>query len=217
MKTRILLADDHKIVREGLRVLLESRPTFEIIGESADGWESVTLAKKLLPDVVIMDVTMPDLNGMEATRRITEEVPGARVIALSMYFDKHFVAKMLKAGARGYLRKDCASEELVRAISIVLNNKFYISPNLGINSPTDVIEGADIKAFIALSLLTQKEREVLQLVAEGRLTKEIAEILRISPKTIENHRQRIMDKLEIHSIAELTKFAIREGLTSLHI
>ena len=214
-RVRILLADDHQIVREGLKALLEREPRFEIVGEVADGASAVAFTKKHLPDIVVMDITMPNLNGIEATRLITREVVETRVIALSMYVDKHFVAKMLRAGARGYLRKDCASEELARAINVVTRNKYYISPQLGIDSPKDVMNGSEIPNFIAFSLLTAKEREVLQLVAEGHPTKDIAARIRVSAKTVDKHRARIMEKLDIHSVAELTKFAIREGITSL--
>jgi len=214
-KTRILLADDHQIVREGLRALLGRQSDFEVVGETADGTSTVKFAKKHLPDIIIMDVTMPDLNGIEATRQITTEIPDVRIVALSMYFDRHFVAKMLRAGARGYLRKDCASQELVHAIEVVSRGKYYISPNLGINSPKDVLNGAEIPHFIAFSLLTSKQREVLQFIAEGKTTKYIAERLGVSAKTIDKHREHIMEKLDIHSVAELTKFAIREGITSV--
>jgi DNA-binding NarL/FixJ family response regulator len=215
MKTRIVLADDHQILREGLKVLLQRDPNIEVIADASDGEEAIRFAKKYLPEIVIMDVTMPNLNGIEATGRIKIEVPEVRVIALSMYFDKHFVAKMLRAGARAYLRKDCDGEELLHAISIVAKGKYYISPNLGIDSPKEVMNGAEIPDFIAHSLLTSKEREVLQLVAEGKSTKVIAQQLHVSIKTIDHHRQRIMEKLDLHSVAELTKFAVREGLTSL--
>ncbi|HEV8539084.1 MAG TPA: response regulator transcription factor [Bacteroidota bacterium] len=214
LTTRILLADDHQIVREGLRALLERRKDLEVIGETADGIETVKFAKEYAPEIVVMDVTMPHLNGIEATRQITNEVEGVRIVALSMYFDRHFVAKMLRAGARGYLRKDCASEELILAIDVVTKDKFYISPHLGIDSSKEVLTDSEIPNFIAHSLLTPKEREVLQLVAEGHATKEIAYRLGVSTKTIEHHRQHVMDKLDIHTIAELTRFAIREGLTS---
>jgi DNA-binding NarL/FixJ family response regulator len=162
-----------------------------------------------------MDVTMPNLNGIEATRQIMAELEGVKIVALSMYFDRHFVAMMLRAGARGYLRKDCASEELVHAIDVVGKNKYYISPHLGIDSPKDVLNGSEIPSFIAHSLLTPKEREVLQLVAEGHATKEIAHRLYVSVKTIEHHREHIMEKLDIHNVVDLTRFAIREGLTSV--
>ena len=212
--TRILLADDHKIVREGLRALLERESDFEVIGETADGLSAVRFAKKYLPDVIIMDITMPNLNGIEATQQITAEVPEVRIVALSMFFDRHFVSKMLRAGARGYLRKDCAHDELVKAITVVANNKYYISPQLGIESKKDILNGSEIPHFVAASLLTPKEREVLQLIAEGKTTNYIADQLRVSARTIEKHRGHIMEKLDIHSIAELTKFAIREGITS---
>ena len=215
LKTRILIADDHQIVRQGLRALLQRERELQVIGETADGIDTVKFAKRYLPDIIIMDVTMPNLNGIEATRQITKEIPEVRIVALSMYFDRHFVAKMLKAGGRGYLRKDCAAEELVRAIDVVSHNKYYISPSLGIESPKDVLNGSEIPHFIASSLLTAKEREVLQLIAEGKTTKEIGWRLNVSVKTVDKHRAHIMEKLDIHSIAEQTKFAIREGITSV--
>ncbi len=214
-RIRVLLADDHQIVREGLKALLERDKGIEIVGETADGVSTVRFAKKYLPDVVVMDITMPNLNGIEATQQITDEIPDVRVVVLSMYLDKHFVAKMLRAGARGYLRKDCASEELAKAISVVAANRFYISPELGIDFQKDVFVASEIPNFVAFALLTPKEREVLQLIAEGKTSKEIAFRLNVSAKTIDKHRAHIMEKLDIHSIAELTKFAIREGITSI--
>jgi DNA-binding NarL/FixJ family response regulator len=213
--TKILLVDDHKIVREGLKALLERETHFEVVAEATNGEEAIKLAEQYQPDIIIMDISMPNLNGIEATRQIASAAPEIKIIVLSIYFDKHLVAKMLRAGAMGYLRKDCASEELVRAITIVRSNKFYISPSLGVTAGRDIMNGSDIPHFIAFEVLTTKEREVLQLVAEGKPTKEIARRLHVSVKTIDNHRQKIMTKLDIHSIAELTKFAIREGITSI--
>ncbi len=215
MSTKILIADDHKIFREGLRALLERQKGLEVVAEASDGLEAVRLTQKLAPDVVIMDVAMPEKNGIEATREIVETFPKARVIALSMHSDRRFVLQMLKAGAVGYLLKDSAFEELSTAISAVASNQTYLSPRV-----TDVV----IKEYLhsqakaepsVFSVLTNREREVLQLLAEGKSTKEIAGLLHVSVKTIETHRQQIMDKLDLHSVAELTKYAIREGLTSL--
>jgi len=215
MSTRILLADDHKIIREGLRALLEKEPDMEVVGEAQDGSTTIKLAKKLLPNIVIMDIGMPDMNGIDATRQIFSETQGIKVIALSMHSDRRFVLQMLKAGASGYLLKDSAFEELALAIKTVIAGQPYLSPKI-----TDVV----IKEYIislpkneesVFTKITVREREVLQLITEGKSTKQIAAFLNVSVKTIETHRQQIMEKLDIHSIAELTKYAIREGLTSL--
>jgi len=215
VKLRILLADDHKIVRDGLRNLLERDPEIVVVGEAEDGREALQLARKLAPDVVVMDIAMPDLNGIEATRQILAEIPKIKIVALSMHSDKRYVSEMLKAGAAGYLLKDCAFEELITAIKTIARGKIYLSPGIAGVVLEEFIRtgaGADASAF---SLLSDREREVLQLMAEGRTTKEVAAQLHVSVKTIETHRTHIMAKLDIHSIAALTKYAIREGLTSL--
>jgi two-component system response regulator NreC len=211
---RVLLADDHKILRQGLRTLLEQEADIDVVGEADNGRASVKLAGELAPDVVIMDVAMPDLNGIDATHRITEADPGARVLALSMHSDGRYVKGMLQAGARGYILKDCASEELTRAIRTVMAGQVYVSPGV-----TGVIVNDYVRQLSAATgapaTLSQREREVLQLLAEGASTAAIAADLHLSVKTIETHRKRIMDKLELRSIAELTKYAIREGITAL--
>jgi DNA-binding NarL/FixJ family response regulator len=214
MAIRILLADDHKIVRQGLRTLLQKEPDMEVVAEAEDGRASLKLAQQFSPQVVIMDVGMPDLNGIEATRQVLADSPGIKVIALSMHSDRRFVVNMLKAGASGYLLKDSAFEELAAAIRAVMANKTYLSPGVSDVVIKDYISGPkpDSSAF---SVLTAREREVLQLMAEGRSTKQIADRLIVSVKTIETHRQQIMNKLNIHSVAELTKYAIREGLSAL--
>lgn len=215
MGIRIILADDHKIMREGLKALLEKQQDIEVVAEADNGLEVIRLTKKIKPDIVIMDIGMPELNGIEATRQIAADVPGVKVIALSMHSDKRFVIEMLKVGASGYLLKDSASEELTSAIRAVAANKPYLSPKI-----TDVV----IKDYLstlsktepsAFTVLTAREREVLQLLSEGKTTKQIAFALNVSVKTIETHRQQMMEKLNLRSIAELTKYAIREGLTSL--
>ncbi|MFQ6038175.1 MAG: response regulator [Candidatus Aminicenantales bacterium] len=212
---RILLADDHKIIREGLRHLLEKQPDFKVIDEAGDGRETVKKAKALRPDVVIMDIGMPHLNGIDATRQVLATSPGSRVIALSMHSHRRLVAEMLKAGASAYLLKDSASEELGHGSRAALAEKIYLSPDIAETVVREYLTHIPAKDFSAFSILTQREREVLQLIAEGKTTKEIASLLYLSVKTVETHRQNIMDKLELHSVAELTKYAVREGLTSL--
>jgi DNA-binding NarL/FixJ family response regulator len=216
VKIRILLADDHKIVREGLRTLIEKQPGLEVVGEANSGRMALKLALELKPDVVIMDITMPDLNGIEATRQIHSEIPGVKVIALSMHSDKRLVAGILMAGASGYLLKeDCDSGELARAIRAVAINQTYLSPKIGEVVIKDYVRQLSMTASSPFSILTPREREVLQLLVEGKNAKEIASSLHVSVKTVETHRNKIMEKLDIRSIAELTKYAIRERLTPL--
>lgn len=215
MSLRIILADDHKIMREGLRTLLEKQDDFKIIAEAGDGRTTVSLANEHKPDLVVMDAVMPDLNGIEATRQIIAGNPKIKVIALSMHSDKQFVTQMLHAGASGYILKDCAFKELVYAIQSIMNGYIYLSPKINtILLKERVFESREVNSS-AFALLSNREREVLQLIAEGKSTKEIATALFVSVKTIETHRQQIMNKLDIHSIAGLTKYAIREGLTSI--
>ena len=214
-KIRVLIADDHTIVREGLNVLLLREPDIEVVAQSVDGIAAVKAAKRYVPDVVIMDINMPNLNGVEAAYQIQAELPEIKIIALSMYFDLHIIGRMMNAGARGYLQKDCATEELIDAIRAVMKNKTYISSGLGFSNEKNVLNSSEVFQFLATNVLTSKERGVLQLVAEGLPSKEISSRLHISIKTVDKHRARIMDKLNIHSVAELTKLAIREGITSL--
>lgn len=215
MSIRILLADDHKITRQGLRSLLEQQDDMEVAAEAENGRTAVALVDELLPDVVIMDVTMPDLNGVEATRQIVSKYPDVKVIALSMHSDTLFVTEMLRSGASGYLLKDCAFEELTRAIRAVMNDKTYLSPSISAVVVEDYLHRLSKADFSASGILTDREREVLQLMAEGKSTKQIALKLHISIKTVETHRRQIMNKLDIHTVAELTKYAVRKGLTSL--
>lgn len=211
---KIIIADDHKIMREGLRTLLEKNDGFEIIAEAGDGRTTVRITEELTPDLVVMDTIMPDLNGIEATRQIIARNPKIKIIALSMYSDKQFVMQMLQAGASGYILKDCAFKELVYAIQSVVDGYIYLSPKINtILLKEQVFEPKEVSSSV-FTLLSAREREVLQLIAEGKSTKEIANSLFVSIKTIETHRQQIMSKLKIHSIAGLTKYAIREGLTS---
>ncbi len=215
MSLRILLADDHRIMREGLRSLLEKQPGMEVIAEADNGRTTVQLSRKLKPDVVVMDIAMPDLNGIEATRQIVTETPGVKVTALSMLSDTKFVREMLSAGASGYLLKDSAFEELGNALHTVMKNQIYLSPKITSLVVKDYLGTILIKDSSVSPALTNREREIIQLFAEGKTTKEIASCLYLSIKTIETHRKKIMDKLGFRSIAELTKYAIREGLTSL--
>jgi len=216
MKTRIILADDHKVMRAGLRNLISQESDLEVVAEASTGREAVELCHEHEPDLVLMDIAMPELNGIEACRQVRDELPRVRVLALSMHADKQYAAGMLGAGASGYLLKDCAYDELVEAIRTVAAGRTYLSPEITgvvLRDYVDRLSGRDAES--AFSVLTDREREVLQLVAEGHTTKQIAEKLYVSVKTVESHRQNIMDKLEIRTIAELTKYAIREGLTSL--
>lgn len=215
MGVKILLADDHRIVREGLRALIEKRPNMEVVAEAMDGRMAVKLVCELSPNVIVMDVAMPDLNGIEATRQIIGVNPTVKILALSMHSDRRFIIEMLKAGASGYLLKDCAFEELAYAIQAVVANRIYLSPKIADNVIKDYVHFLSKKDISVFSILTAREREVLQLLAEGRTMKEIAHHLGISVKTVETYRKQLMEKLDIYSIAKLTKYAIREGLTSL--
>jgi DNA-binding NarL/FixJ family response regulator len=216
MSTKVLLVDDHKIFREGLRSLLEKRPGIEIVGEAENAVTAMRMVDELSPDVVIMDIAMPDMNGIEATRKIIDK-PSSRVkvIGLTMHSDMHYVIQMMKAGASGFLLKDCSCQELVEAINAVRTDQIYISQNFTGNLVSDYIQYLKQDKFPIGSALTVREREVLQLIAEGQTIRDIASLLRLSPKTIEAHRQNIMKKLKINNTAELVKYAIREGLTRI--
>ncbi len=213
----IVLADDHQVVRHGLRSLLSAEPDMEVVGEADNGRAVVKLVVEKSPQVVIMDISMPHLNGIEATRQIINEAPRIKVIGLSMHSDSLFVLNMFKAGASGYLLKDCALEELVKAVRTVLNRKIYLSPGISDIVVKDFLIGRSPPDSSAYSILTTREREVLQLMAEGRNTNKIAESLYLSVKTVEGHRKQLMNKLDIHSVAQLTKYAIKQGLTSLEL
>jgi len=206
------LADDHRMVREGLRAVLE-KAGVQVVGEAADGRQAVAEATRLRPNVVVMDVGMPELNGIDATRRLLAEVVGVKVVALSMNANRHYVSAMLEAGAVGYVLKNSASEELLNALEIVTKGGTYLSPAIVAGD----IHGASVersKSATTERPLTAREREVLQLVAEGKSSKEIGAALQIALPTVETHRRQISDKLNLRTIAELTKYAIREGLTS---
>jgi two-component system, NarL family, response regulator NreC len=207
-KTRVLLADDHAVVRQGFRMILSSQPDFEVVGEAANGLIAVELAAELQPDVVIMDVSMPELNGIEATRRLSEASPRSRVLALSMHKDAVYVREILKAGARGYLLKDAMDTDLIGAVRAVAQGEGYISPAVA-----DAVL-SDYRRHVSepIDLLSSREREVLQLIAEGKTNKEIANKLNLSVYTVEAHRGRIMEKLNLHNGGELVRFAVRAGL-----
>ena len=214
MSLRVLIVDDHKIMREGLRSLLEKLPDIEVVAEAESAQKALKLVEEIEPNLVIIDVVMPSLNGIEATRRILAKIPTIKVIALSMYSDKRFVMEMLRAGASGYLLKDCAFEELDEAIRAVIEDRTYITPRIVDIIVKDYFSQIEKPSSSALSALTSRQYEVLQLLAEGKTTREIAQQMSLSVKTIESHRQQIINKLNIRSIAGLTKYAIREGLIS---
>ena len=215
MTIRILIADDHKIVRDGLRSLLESRADCAVVGEASDGREAVELARKLDPDVVVIDVAMPELNGIDATSKLVNQAQNVKVVALSMHSDRNFVAGMLQAGASAYLRKESAFDEIARAIDAVMEGKVFLGDGIAgvvVEDYRELIARSGLNESIPL---TAREREVLQLIAEGYKTAEIANMLHLSVKTIETHRRQIMEKLDLRSVPELTKYAIRHGLTSI--
>lgn len=215
MAIRILLADDHKMLREGLRLLIAEEPDMKIIAEAEDGKSAVELASELKPDIILMDITMPGLNGIEATRKIMAASGDSKIIALSMHIQRRMVREMINAGASGYVSKDCGHEEIIRAVRSVAAGGAYFCPNI---SKTVLVEHAHGEAAAGspgIDRLTGREGEVLRLLTEGKTTKDIAAMLHISPKTAEFHRQQIMQRLNINNLAELTKLAIREGLTPL--
>ena len=214
MTIRILLADDHEVVRDGLRAVLERQSDFRVVGVAADGRETVQMAQEHEPDVNLMDINMPNMTGVEATRQIKASTPDMKILTLSVHSRSPLIAQMINAGASGYVPKSCAAKELVEAIRTVMRNHTYISPKV-MDSVVDYLQGDPAQRPTAPTTLTPREREVLNLVADGKTTKEISECMHVSEKTVESHRYRIMDKLGIHSIAELTKYAIREGLSSL--
>ena len=215
MSIRVLLVDDHTIMREGLRLLLEKMPEVEVVAEADDGFQAINLAKSLVPDVVVMDVGMPELNGVEATSVILADNPDIKVIALSVYSDRQYILGMLKAGASGYVLKAAAGEELFRAIEAVTKNKKYISTQVADVVIDGYIGKTSTPGKSVRTELGSRERQVLQLLSEGMSSPNIANRLNIAIKTVETHRRNIMKKLNIHSVAKLTKYAIREGLTEL--
>ena len=212
---RILLADDHTVVRKGLRLLLESEPGFAVVAEAADGREAVALAEKDPPDVVVMDIAMPVLNGIEAARQITTTLPKTCVVFLSMHLDEGYVLKALKAGARAYLLKDSAEQDLIAAVKAVRAGKAFFSPAVSKLMAEDYLrqlEGRHVED--SYELLTTREREVLQLLAEGKTNKDVASLLGLSTYTVETHRSNILQKLNLHSTAELILYAVRKRVIS---
>jgi DNA-binding NarL/FixJ family response regulator len=205
---RILLADDHAVVRQGFRAILARQADMAIVGEAGNGREAMALAEATTPDLIVMDVAMPELNGIEATRRLTATLPQARILALSMHKDSIYVREMLKAGARGYLLKDSCEQDLLEAVRTLARGGEYISP--GVQSA--LMSGSRFGGSTPLDQLTSREREVLQLIAEGKTNKEVANVLGISVFTVDAHRGRIMEKLNVHNVNELVRFAVRNGL-----
>jgi DNA-binding NarL/FixJ family response regulator len=207
-KIRILLADDHAVVRQGFKMILAAQPDMEIVGEAGNGREALELAGQYQPDVIVMDVAMPELNGIEATRRLADLSPRTRVLALSMHKDSVYVREILRAGARGYLLKDSIASDLLAAVRAVSRGEGYLSPGV-----SDAVLN-DYRRHVTdpIDLLTSREREVLQMIAEGKTNKEIATVLNLSVYTVDAHRGRIMEKLNLHSVNELVRFALRSGL-----
>jgi DNA-binding NarL/FixJ family response regulator len=215
MNISVLLADDHKLVREGLRSILDREPDIGVVAMADNGKTALQLARELRPEVAVIDIAMPEMNGIEAIRRISGENPGIRILALSMHSARRFVVEALSAGAKGYILKDCASDELVRAIRVVSGNETYLSPKITGLIVKDYVKRLPESQSTGSSLLSNREREVLQLIAEGQSTKEIAFAFGVSVKTVETHRQQVMRKLNFNNVVELTRYAIREGITPL--
>ena len=212
-RIRILLADDHNVMRRGLRLLLESQPEFEVVAEAADGKQAVEQALAVRPDVVVMDIAMPLLNGTEAAQRITESLPGTALVILSMHSDEGYVLRALKAGARGYLLKDSAEGDLIQAIKIVNQGKAFFSPEISRMMAEDYVREIRTRGLAdSYELLTPREREILQLLSEGRSNKDIASMLNLSLYTVETHRRNLQEKLNLHSLAELILYSVRKGL-----
>lgn len=212
-KIRVLLADDHTILRAGLRMMLDAQPDIEVVGEASDGKQALAEAQRLQPDLVLMDITMPEMNGIEATRQIKRALESTRVLILTMHENEEYLFQVLRAGASGYILKEAAGTELISAIRIVTSGRFYMSPSAQSMMVGDYLQrvrsGEERDSY---SALTEREREILKLVAEGHTNNQIAERLFISPKTVDTHRTHIMDKLNLHSRAELVKYAMRRGL-----
>jgi len=213
METTILLADDHRLVREGLRKLIEEREDLRVVAEATTGQEAIELCERLQPDMVLMDISMPGLSGIDATRRICKTNPGTRVLILSMHDNQGYVEEVLRSGASGYVLKDSAASDLLQAIEAVRRGDSFLSPTVT-QQVVEAIARPGDRPLAAASHLTDREREVLTLIAEGLSSKEIAQKLGVSLKTIESHRANLMDKLDIHKVSGLVRFAIRAGLVS---
>jgi two-component system, NarL family, response regulator NreC len=212
-RLRILLADDHTVVRQGLRKILEAKPHWEVVAEAADGREAVKQAEEAKPDVAIVDVAMPLLNGIEAVRQIARKASGTRVLVLSMHNDEAYVTQMLRAGAAGYLLKDSADVDLLQAVEAVAAGKSFFSPAIARVIADDYVRQLEDRgASDRYELLSEREREIFQLIAEGKTNKEIAAMLFLSPSTVDTHRSRIMEKLDVHSAAEIVLYAVRKGV-----
>jgi two-component system, NarL family, response regulator NreC len=214
-KLRILLADDHGVVRKGLRFLLENEPDLEVVGEASDGRQAVDMASELHPDVIVMDIAMPRLNGIDATGQIVKQLSGAGVIMLSMYSDEEYLVRALSAGAKGYLLKDSAETDLVRAVHSVSEGKPFFSPAIAKTLLEDYVRRLQQRGMSdSYELLSDREREVLQLLAEGKTNKEVATLLNLSTHTVETHRTHIMQKLNLHNTAEIVLYAVRKKIIS---
>ncbi len=214
---KVLLADDHHVVREGLKMLLNAHNVVQVVGEADSGRKVFAMLGEITPDIIIMDVSMPELNGIDATKRIRKDFPDIKILALSMHTDRRFIEGMLKAGASGYLIKNCAATELINAIESVAEGGLYLSPKIAGKVVNTCLTQQAVPIVSKADALSSREREILQLIAEGGDTKEIAFDLCLSPKTVEAHRRNIMEKLNLHNVAQLTKFAIKEGITNLEI
>lgn len=212
MALRILLADDHTVVRQGLRRVLEERPDWQVVAEAGDGREAVRQAEQHKPDVAVIDVAMPLLNGIEVTRQIVRRVPSVRILVLSMHADEAYVTQILKAGATGYLLKDSADVDLLQAVAAVAQGKSFFSPPIARLMLDDYVRQRGETGVDRYDSLSEREREIFQLIAEGKTNKEIAALLFISPSTVETHRARIMEKLDVHSAAEIVLYAVRRGV-----
>ncbi len=216
LSIKVFLADDHAVVRDGLRYILEAQAGITVVGEAANGLDAVAEVRKLKPDVVVMDIAMPGLNGIEATRQIRTELPKTQVVILSVYSSSEHIYRALKAGARGYLLKESAGAEVVMAVRTVHAGRRYLCEKIANTMIDTYIEQREAaEAESPLERLSIREREVLQLVVEGKSSKEIANIVHLSPKSVETYRSRLMQKLDVHDLPSLVKFAIQHGLTSL--
>jgi two-component system response regulator NreC len=214
-KIKVVVADDHTILRQGIKALLDNQEEIEVVGEAKDGREAIKAIEALSPDVILMDIAMPGLNGLEATRRIKKKFPMTKVVVLTMHTNEEYIFQILNAGADGYLVKETAFQDLISAINSVHRGEAFMSPSISKKVMTDYIQRAQGEEKVGFDTLTTREREILQLVAEGNSNKKIAAALFISPKTVETHRAHIMDKLNIHDRAGLIKYAIRKGMINL--